>query len=265
MYSKWQLANKYLRHYMSASNSKGHGVHSPFVFHFITSVLNDRRRFYCLDAIEALRTDLRNDATVLQIEDFGAGSVTAASQQRTVKSIASSALKPPKFAALFHRLTLHFNPKTIIELGTSLGISTAAFATACPNAAVFTFEGASAVAKKAAEHFNRLQLRNIEIIEGNFDDTLPPFLQKNKHIGLGYVDGNHRKEPTLRYFNQLLEKCNEDSVLIFDDIHWSREMEEAWEVIKQHPSVTLTLDLFFIGIVFFRKENRIPQHFRLRY
>lgn len=265
MHSKWQLTNKYLRHYLSASNSKGHGVHSPFVFNFITNILNDRRHFYCLDAIEALRADLKKDGTVLEIEDFGAGSVVTTNKQRSVKSIASSALKPRKFAALFYRLALHFRPATVVELGTSFGISTACFAVAHPEAKVFTFEGATAVAKKARDNFNRLGLQNIRVIKGNFDVTLPSFLHETKHIGIGYVDGNHRKAPTLRYFEQLLQKCDEHSILIFDDIHWSAEMEEAWEIIKHHPSVTLTLDLFFIGIVFFRKENKVPQHFRIRY
>jgi predicted O-methyltransferase YrrM len=68
-----------------------------------------------------------------------------------------------------------------------------------------------------------------------------------------FVDGNHQKEATLRYFKLCLPKVHENSLLIFDDIYWSRGMKEAWNEIKAHPEVTVTVDLFWIGLVYFRK------------
>jgi predicted O-methyltransferase YrrM len=103
------------------------------------------------------------------------------------------------------------------------------------------------------------------LIKGNFDETLSSQISKLAVVDFAFVDGNHRQKPTLNYFNQLLEKANENSIFIFDDIHWSNEMEEAWKEIQQHPSVTLSIDLFFIGIVFFRKEQKVPQHFLIRF
>ena len=265
MYSTLQLAIKYIRYQLSASNGKGHGVHSPFVFDFITNVLNDTRNFYYYDAIEKVRNTLYENDKVLTIEDFGAGSTVSKSNQRKVSSIARSALKPKKFGQLMFRMVNHYHANTIVELGTSLGITTSYLAAANEKGKVYTMEGAKEVAAIAKENFNKLSLQNITLIQGNFDHTLQNALHNLQTVDLAFVDGNHRKEPTLQYFHQLLLKTTEQSILIFDDIHWSKEMEEAWAIIQQHPAVTLSIDLFFIGIVFFRKEQKIPQHFSIRF
>ena len=265
MYSTVKLAIKYIKYQITAANGKGHGIHSPFVFDFITNVLNDKRHFYPYDTIEYHRNRLYQNNELLTIEDLGAGSTVTKSNQRKVSSIARSALKPKKFGQLMFRMVNHYNVNTIVELGTSLGITTSYFASANAKGKVFTFEGASQVAKLAKANFNALSLDNIDVILGNFDDTLKNNLQKMPQVDLAFVDGNHRKEPTLNYFHQLMEKVTDHSILIFDDIHWSKEMEQAWAEIQQHPSVTLTIDLFFIGFVFFRKEQKAPQHFSIRF
>ncbi len=265
MYSKLQLGKKYIQYYLTAANGKGHGIHSPFVFDLVTSVLNDDGHYYCYTTIEQVRAKLLADNTVLTLEDFGAGSRVSAQKQRAVSFIAKSSLKPRKFSTLFFRLVNYFQPNTIIELGTSLGITTAYMASAKPAAIVTSFEGASAVAALAKQNFAALGLGNIKIVQGNFDDTLPNFLRQTTTIDFAFVDGNHRKQPTLAYFAQLLEKSGEHTVLVFDDIHWSAEMEEAWAEIKAHPRVTLSVDLFFIGLVFLRTEQKEKQHFVIRF
>lgn len=256
---------KFLKYYLTASNPKGHGIHSPFVFDLITSVLNDDRHFYAYNDIEELRKSVLRNNKSLAITDYGAGSTVIKSNQRKVKDIARSALKPKKFAQLIFRIVNRYDANTIIELGTSLGITTSYLASGNLNATVYTFEGAPEIAAIAKQNFNYLHLKNIHLIEGNFDDTLSPHLNKINFVDLAFVDGNHRKEPTIRYFEQLLEKATESSIFIFDDIHWSDGMEEAWKYIKQHPSVKLTIDLFFIGLVFFRKEQKVAQHFTIRF
>jgi predicted O-methyltransferase YrrM len=265
MYSTFKLASKYLTWFLTASNGKGHGVHSPFVFDFITNVLNDDRTFYAYDDLENLRRSLLRNKKVLTIEDFGAGSVVSKSNQRKVRDIARSALKPKKFGQLMFRMVDYYKANTIVELGTSLGITTGYLASGNLKGQVYTFEGARQVAEVARQNFQKLSLNNIQVIEGNFDSTLQPNLHKITNVHFAFVDGNHRKEPTIQYFEQLLAKATEYSVFIFDDIHWSEGMEEAWKYIQQHPSVTLTIDLFFIGLVFFRKEQKVPQHFTVRF
>lgn len=265
MYTKLQLASKYLNYQLTSLNSKGHGTHSPFVFHFIKHVLNDKQCFPEYDRVEQQRRKFSADSTLLTIEDFGAGSTISKSNQRTVASIAKNAAKPKKFGQLLFRMVKEYQPRTILELGTSLGITTSYLSLAKPDAKVITLEGSSAVADKAKQNFQSLQLNNISLVEGNFDTTLASVATGLSSVDFCFIDGNHRREPTERYFQQLLTKTNNDSIFIFDDIHWSREMENAWQSIKTHPSVTCSIDLFFIGIILFRKEFFEKQDFVIRF
>jgi len=265
MYSPFKLATKYLHYYFSASNSKGHGMHSPFVFEFITKVLNDKTKYPAYQLVEDLRKQLLKDQTILIIEDFGAGSTVDKTNQRSVASIAKNAAKPAKFGQLLHRMVKHYQPQTILELGTSLGITTSYLSLAKPDARLITTEGATSIAATARQNFKTLKLQNISIREGNFDQTLSSVISELSSIDFAFIDGNHRREPTEKYFNLLLPVTNNDSILIFDDIHWSKEMEQAWETIKQHSSVRCTIDLFFIGIVLFRQEFKEKQHFSIRF
>lgn len=265
MYSSFQLALKYLKYRLTALNGKGHGVHSPFVYEFITQVLNDKRGFDCFRYIESVREELKNNSIEISVPDFGAGSRKQLHDKRKISAIAKSSLKPKKYGQLLFRIVHHYKSNTILELGTSLGITTSYLAFANPAAKIITMEGAPEVASIAQKNFKQLLLSNIEITEGNFDDNLPSVIDQLSSVDFAFIDGNHRKEPTLNYFHQLLNSANESSIYIFDDIHWSEEMEEAWNEIKQHQSVTLTIDLFFIGIIFFRKEQKTNEHFTIRF
>ena len=265
MYSLVKIASKFIRYFLVASNGKGHGVHSPFVFDFIKNVLNDKRQFYAYESVEGIRKQMLTDDSVLTIKDYGAGSIVSKTDQRKVSSIARTSLKPAKYGQLLFRIANYYKSNNIVELGTSLGVTTAYLASANTNGKVITMEGADQVAKLARKNFEQLGLENIEMIEGNFDTTLNGALQNLPSVDLAFVDGNHRKQPTLNYFYQLLEKVNESSIFIFDDIHWSETMEEAWHEISHHSSVTLSIDLFFIGLVFFRPEQKKQQHFTIRF
>ncbi len=246
MYPSFQLFKKYLRYYFSASNGKGHGIHSPFVFDFIKNVLNDKNKIEGAEDIENTRTKFLQDNSLIEVEDFGAGSSKIKSAKRTVKAIASSSLKKKKYASLLARIAKYYKSQTIIELGTSLGITTSYIATANPTSTIYSLEGSKNIAFVSQNNFDKLGLKNINLIVGNFDVMLPELLEKIKKVDLAFVDGNHRKEPTLNYFDWMVEKINNQSIFIFDDIHWSEEMEAAWKEIQEHPFVTLTIDLFFV-------------------
>jgi predicted O-methyltransferase YrrM len=265
MYSPFQLARKYLNYYFTSANGKGHGMHSPFVFELISEVLNDDRSFYAYQSIERVRQMLLYNKRVLEIEDLGAGSRTIKSKSRSVQSSAKSALKSKKFSQLLFRMVDHYQPGIIVELGTSFGITTAYLASANINGKVITLEGSEAIADIALENFAKLKLKNIELVKGNFDDQLPAVLSSLPTVDLAFIDGNHRYQPTLNYFEQILAKSNHKSIIILDDIHWSREMEEAWQAIQQHSAVTMTIDLFFLGIVLLRDEFKVKQHFSVRF
>lgn len=265
MYPQLRLAGKYLSYFLKSSNGKGHGTHSPFIFSFITKVLNDKTQYPEYKTVEKLRMDLLSDSRMFIVEDFGAGSKFLKKHERSIMSIARNAAKSKKYGQLLFRMVRYYRPATILELGTSLGITTSYLSLANPDARLVTMEGASAIADVAKLNFGKLKLTNIKITEGNFDNKLEAVLSAFETLDFVFVDGNHRKEPTERYFHQFLPKLNNDSILIFDDIHWSREMEEAWKTIKQHPSVRCTVDLFFIGIVFLRKEFKEKQYFSIRF
>ncbi len=265
MYSRSQLTKKYIQYYLTASNGKGHGIHSPFVFDFIKNVLRDKKKYDCYTIIEKGRQQLLNQRATIDVTDFGAGSGLNKTNKRRVADMAKSSLKPKKYASLLFRIVRHYQPQTMLELGTSFGITTSYLAAGNTNGKVYTIEGSPAIAGIATKTFICTGFKNIELTTGNFKDHLPAVLAKLNSIDLAFIDGNHRKQPTLDYFTQLVNCSTPSTILIFDDIHWSSEMEDAWLTIKNHPSVTLTIDFFFIGIVFFNTGIKIPQHFIIRF
>jgi predicted O-methyltransferase YrrM len=265
MYSPVRLLFKYLSYYFKASNSHGHGIHSPFIFDFITTVLNDKQHYDAYDVVEKLRRDMLNDQTVLIVQDFGAGSTVGHSNKRTVSSIARNAAKPAKYGQLLYRMIKKYDPNIILELGTSLGITTSYLASAKKSTAVISLEGSVEIANVARRNFEKQHLQNVAVVEGNFDTTFTGMVNELYPVDFCFIDGNHRQEPTERYFHQLLQKADINTILVFDDIHWSREMEAAWNTIKTNDKVKCTVDLFFIGIVFFRDEFREKQHFTIRF
>jgi predicted O-methyltransferase YrrM len=248
-----------------AFNGKGHGMHSPFVFDFILNVLNNKSNYQPPAEIEQLRQQLLTDKRLIKIEDLGAGSRIHSSNQRVAAQIARAALKPKRLAQVLFRLARHYQPQTVIELGTSLGITTSYLSKANPESSIITIEGNESIASIAKENFQKLNCTNIQLLQGHFDRFLPEAISELSSIDLAFIDGNHRYEPTINYFHQFLSKSHSDTILVFDDIHWSGEMEEAWKEIKTHPSVQYTVDIFFLGFVFFRQEFKVKQNFIIRF
>ena len=256
------MVQAYLRYWLASRNE--HSLHSPFLYDLYTRTIHagDRRKGD-FAPIQALRRELCNSRQLIHVTDFGTGSDQYA---RSVGSIARHSLKSDKFGRLLFRLVQRFGAKTVLDLGTSLGITTAylAMATKANGGQVITFEGCPQTAAVAGETLGRLTGGNVQQIIGNLDKTLAPVLANLGKIDLIFFDANHRYEPTIQYFTQCLNHIHNDSVFIFDDIHWSPEMEQAWATIKTHPSVTVTVDLFQIGLVFFRREQP-KQDFILRF
>jgi predicted O-methyltransferase YrrM len=228
-------------------------------------VLNDRHNPEAFHKIENLRKSLLKNKERIVVEDFGAGSSLDSTNARRISDITRHAAKPAKYGRLLYRMIDHFHCGQVLELGTSLGLSTAYMASHPSVEHITTLEGAALVAARAKQNLESLSISKVDIITGNFDTTLEMALKKNLKPDLVFFDGNHRKEPTLRYFRQCLSTADENSIFVFDDIHWSAEMEDAWREICQDDAVTCSIDLFFVGIVFFRKEFREKQAFTIRY
>lgn len=255
---------KYIKHNITARGRKGYGIHSPSIFKLVTGVIHDFTPFYCYADIEAQRTKLLNNNKTIEITDLGAGSKIYNGNTRLISSIAKYSLKPKKQAQLLFRLVNHYNYKNILEIGTSLGITTSYLASVNSKARILTLEGCNEQLNIAKGVFEKLELKNITPILGNFNDTLPKALNKFEQLDFVFFDGNHTKEATLKYFEQCLPLAHNESLFIFDDIHLNPEMEDFWNELKQRPEVKVTLDLFHLGIVFFRKELT-KENFNIRF
>lgn len=250
---------QYIKFLFKSTNQ--HGVHSPFVFNLVTKCFYDTFNYQDYKLILNYKRELLKNKTKIKVTDLGVGSHATKHPQRLVSEIAKNAGTTNKRAKLLYRLTSYFEFKNILELGTSLGIATQAMSLANPKATVTTVEGCPHISEFTKNTFKKHHLENIHLITGNFNDVLKNLTPKT--FDLIFFDGNHQKEATLQYFESLLETAHNDAVFIFDDIYWSKDMTEAWETIKQHPKVTLTINTFFWGLVFFRKEQ-VKEDFVIR-
>lgn len=233
-----------------------HGIHSPFVYNFQKEIIKSKTSYYLFDDIDSIRAKLLLSEQTVNVEDFGAGSKKLKSVNRKINSIAKTAIKNKREGELLFKIVHHFKPKQILEFGTCLGISTAYLAGPTKENSVISLEGSNSLLKIAKVNLEKLQLNNIELIQGEFNKTLDQVISNVKGLDLVFFDGNHRYSPTLEYFHKCLTKVNEQSIFIFDDIYWSKEMGKAWREIKQHPSVSVTIDLYYLGIVFFKKDQK---------
>jgi predicted O-methyltransferase YrrM len=244
-----------------------HSLHSPFLISLYTNTIRtDNRRELAFRPIRQLRKELRRNTQLVDITDLGAGSKVNASRQRTIQDIAKNSQKPARFGRLLYRLIRRAQARTILDLGTSLGITTAHLSEAAKytGGRVSTFEGCPQTAAVAQQNFDQLEIQNVTIVVGNLDETLVEQVNSLPPLDFVFFDANHRYEPTIRYFETCLTNIQNDTIFVFDDIHWSAEMEQAWQYIKAHPAVTVTVDLFWIGLVFFRQEQP-RQDFILRF
>ena len=233
-----------------------HHLHSPFAYELVRDVVNDKKHYPDYKTIDHLRHKFKNNLTEVKVTDFGSGAGEKLSSEnyKSVESIYRNNSIRSKYGKLLYRLIKQLQPNYILELGTSLGISTSYLSLAAPESKIITIEGSKGIVEKAEEYFAKLNLKNITLEIGNFDSILDKILNEIPQLDFAFIDGNHRKDPTIKYFEACLKKSHNDTVLIFDDIHWSKDMNEAWNIIQSHPQVTLTLDLFQFGIVFFKKE-----------
>ena len=257
------LIKSYLKFLYNSKNE--HGVHSPFVFDLVTKCFYDKKKYQEYQSLSEYRKFLLKSKTTIEVTDFGAGSRVFKSNKRQISKIAKTAGISPKRAELLFRITKYFQPDTILEIGTSLGLATSALSLGNSNAKITSLEGCPqtmAVAKNLFQ-VSGFKLQNIEFINTEFSSYLKTQQLTTDNRQLIYFDGNHSKKATLEYFELLLPTITNETVWIFDDIHWSSDMEEAWETIKNHPKVTVTIDTFQWGIVFFRTEQE-KEHFTIR-
>jgi predicted O-methyltransferase YrrM len=240
-----------------------HAVHSPFVFNLLTKCFYDKKIKSEYIVLKNYRNELLQNKNTIEVTDFGAGSRVFKSNTRQIAKIAKTAGISPKRAQLLFRIVNYFQPDTMLEIGTSLGLATTALSLGNPKASIITLEGCLETAKQAQLQLQKFNCNNVELIVSEFSSYLKNNQPSTSSYQLIYFDGNHSKKATLDYFELLLPTITNETVWIFDDIHWSAAMEEAWEIIKNNPKVTVSIDTFQWGMVFFRYEQP-KQHFVIR-
>lgn len=254
------ILKSYLKFLWNSKNE--HGVHSPFVFSLVTKCFYDKNEYAEYSILKNYRKSLLENTDTIEVTDFGAGSRVFKSNARAINQIAKNAGITVKRAELLFRIANYFKPQNILEIGTSLGLATAALSLGNKKAEIITLEGCPETSSVAKNLFGKFDL-NADFVVAEFSQYLKDLAIPTPQFQLIYFDGNHSKEATLHYFEMLLPTITNDCVWIFDDIHWSAGMEEAWEIIKQHPKVTVTIDTFQWGLVFFRSEQP-KEHFVIR-
>lgn len=237
-----------------------HSLQAPFVYEVYKNVIDKRKRRPVDPAIEKIREKFKASTNSIEIEDYGSGSRKSNSSWRKVTDIASHGITQSKYSQIMSGLIEYMGYSNIVELGTSLGINTL-YLSKQPQSRITTFEGSTSLVNIAAELLNH-QRKNVNVVEGNIDITLPAYLESSDRIDFVFIDANHRYDATLKYFDLVINKSHDLTCFVFDDIHLSFEMATAWKHIIGHYQVTLTLDLFQIGIVFINPELR-KQHYVL--
>lgn len=258
------LAWRYLKYLFTARS--GFGIHSPFVYSYYTEVIHGKEAGESLSAIEDLRASLLKQHNLIETTDFGsgAGMVNYKTRFRTISSVTRGSSIPPKYGKLLYRIARQTDPDDVLEIGTAMGISTLYIASAAPTSRIISMEGCAMIAEKAMENFSKIGRKNISLTMGNFDFILDETLEKFEKLDFVFIDGNHRREPTLEYFGKIITRTHKESVIIIHDIHSSKGMEIAWREICNHKKVSITIDLFHLGIVLF-KEDIAKEDFILRF
>ena len=257
----WFPIKSYLKFLWLSKNE--HAVHSPFVFTLITKCFYDSKPKQEYAVLKKYRKSLLQNKNTIVVTDFGAGSKVFKSNTRAISQIAQTAGISLKRAELLFRITTYFQPKNILEIGTSLGLATSALSLGNKNSEIITLEGCKKTIAVAKNQLQTINCKNVTFINTEFNSYFKDGNLTTVFFDLIYFDGNHQKQATLDYFESLIPTITNETVWIFDDIHWSIQMEEAWEIIKKHPKVTVTIDTFQWGFVFFRREQP-KEHFIIR-
>lgn len=240
-----------------------HSLHSPFVFELNEKLIQKKNAQYFPENIEKQRQSLLQDQREIEQIDFGAkGNASGKIRKRKIAEIAKTSLSNKRFCLFLAELANHAQSQTILELGTSLGIQSAYLAHFNPKANILSFEGDPSCLTMAMAYWQQQGYGNIQGIAGALDNSLADTLNSLSSVDLVYMDANHTYEATMRYYHLIKSLLHPKSIVVLDDIHWSKGMYQAWKELCSQEEVSLSLDLFDAGILFFRPELQ-KEHYLL--
>jgi predicted O-methyltransferase YrrM len=256
-----------LKHYLKyAYNSKSKfKIHSPFVFTFIINVLENRKKDYMHFPKQLLSHYKALKIKVSVSGNAGEGSKSLSKKQIPAIRFIGKVGLPAKYGKVLNGLIEENKIEHVIELGTSLGRSTS-FLVSGNRVKVTTVEANKEMLDISKEAFNHLgQSGFVTFVHARFDEVFGELCKNDLSNTLIFIDGDHGKDAVLNLFKTCLPYTKPSTILVFDDIYWSPGMTEAWCDIEQHDEVKLSLDIYRMGIVFFRKATKAKEHFQLWY
>lgn len=236
----------------SLISSKGYGIHSPFAFYLVTEIINDNSSaYYCYETIEKQRYKCRYNHHKITLKN---------GKTYPISYLCKRSSTPANDAQLLFKLGLLNRSKNILELGTFMGLGTAYLASISKQSQVISIDHDSSCSALARKNLASLKLLNVQLINDTIDNAINDALVNLKTVDLIFFDGNHQNEATLRYFKKALQFANDKSIFVFHDIHWSKGMNQAWHHIIKHPSISISIERYNMGIVFFDPQYQ-KQHF----
>ncbi|MFQ3575007.1 MAG: class I SAM-dependent methyltransferase [Cytophagales bacterium] len=257
----WFRFSSFINHFKSAHDL--HGLHSPFVYDWYEQCVEHEKYFFDFESLESQSDLVFKNKDWIEFEELGAKKKGKSTKQICQIAKASSSSKTVR--ELLYKTVDKFQPKSILEIGCSLGLSSQYLVKAMPqNGELYLFDGNKQVLEHALQ-LCRLQspLKKVVAVHGLFDETLARSLDGISSVDFVYFDGNHTYEATKKYFNMVLPKLSENAILVFDDIYWSEEMKKAWDEIVKHKKITYSIDLFCSGFCFIG-INAEKQHFVMK-
>jgi predicted O-methyltransferase YrrM len=240
-------------------NDKGFGVQSPFAYNLLKEVIHGNHPYYAFPELRKEKNNMLRVKREIEVEDFGAGGYRR--YLCPVWEIVFKSVKSTTQQEMLFRLVNYMRSSSMLELGTSLGLTTAYLASANPKAQVVTIEACHSCATEAANLWKKLKLRNITLVEDTFENKLLPVLKQLKKVDFVFIDGNHTGKALENYFEQILPFCTQNCVIIADDIYWSKDMNQSWNHIKNHSAVRVSFNLFHLGILILNADVT-PGHYK---
>lgn len=207
---------------------------------FIEQYISDNKYSQHVNNIESARINFLQNNDILP------------SSGKSVGEYCKASSSPQSKGEFLMKLIRVIKPDNCLELGTNFGISAAYQACGLElngKGRLITIEYNRELLPYSDDLWDKIGIKHrIQQYQGKFEDVLSEILSMLQEIDFVYIDGNHRKEPTLSYFNEIYPFLRKDSVVVFDDITWSDEMKEAWMILSKDQRINNAFEVHDLGV-----------------